>query len=110
MIHNHGVRYGDPRFLYVQPGGAYAARVDAAIAILRGAPVDSGGQPVIVRTIPNLLAVYCSELDEVGHGEGPAGADISASITELDRQLGRLVAAVADAGIGPETAFLVSAS
>jgi arylsulfatase A-like enzyme len=70
--------------------------------------VDSGGQPVTDRTTPHLLAVYCSELDEVGHAEGPAGTDIPAVLIELDRQLGRLVAAVDDAGVSGETAFLVT--
>jgi arylsulfatase A-like enzyme len=108
MVENHGVRYGDPHHLYVQPGGRCAARVDAAVAILRGAAVDSGGQPVTVQAIPDLLAVYCSELDEIGHAKGPGATEIPATLIELDRQLGRLVDAVNNAGISDETAFLVT--
>lgn len=56
-------------------------------------------------TIPNLLAVYCSELDSLGHAEGPGGPDIAPALAALDRQLGRLVAAVRHVAIDRETAF-----
>lgn len=108
MVENRGVRYGDARHLYVQPGGACSARVDAAVAILRGTPVDSGGQRVVVRAVPDLLAVYCSDLDTVGHREGPDSVETSRTMAQLDRQLGRLVGAIAGAGIARDTAFIVT--
>jgi len=41
MVQDHGTAYGDPEHLYVQPGGPFATRVDAAIEILNRRPVNS---------------------------------------------------------------------
>ncbi|GAA3647250.1 ectonucleotide pyrophosphatase/phosphodiesterase [Nonomuraea antimicrobica] len=108
MIQDHGVRYGDPEHLYVQPGGAFGPRVDAAIDILNLRPVNSNGQQVTVPKIPDLLAVYSSDLDAVGHDEGPDSPNIAPVLAEHDRQLGRLVQATKDVGIHQDTAFLLT--
>ncbi|SDI14311.1 alkaline phosphatase family protein [Nonomuraea jiangxiensis] len=108
MIQDHGVRYGDPEHLYVQPGGGFGQRVDVAIDILNLRPVDSGGQQVTVPKIPDLLAVYSSDLDGLGHYEGPASPNIAALLAEHDRRLGRLVQATKDLGIHRDTAFLLT--
>ncbi|MEV0381115.1 alkaline phosphatase family protein [Nonomuraea sp. NPDC050643] len=108
MIQDHGVRYGDPEHLYVQPGGAFGQRVDVAIDILNRRPVESNGQWVTVPKIPDLLAVYSSDLDALGHDEGPDSPGIGPLLAEHDRQLGRLVRATEDAGIHADTAFLLT--
>ncbi|UBU09344.1 alkaline phosphatase family protein [Nonomuraea gerenzanensis] len=108
MIQDHGVRYGDPEHLYVQPGGGFAQRVDVAIDILHLRPVDSGGQPVTVPRIPDLLAVYSSDLDGLGHNEGPDSPNLGPLLAEHDHQLGRLIQATQDAGIFQDTAFLLT--
>ncbi|MEV0620042.1 alkaline phosphatase family protein [Nonomuraea sp. NPDC050404] len=108
MVQDHGVRYGDPEHLYVQPGGNFEQRVNAAIEILNLRPVSSNGQPVTVPRIPDLLAVYSSDLDGLGHNEGPDSPGIAPLLAEHDRQLGRLVQAVEDAGIYEDTAFLLT--
>ncbi|MEV4177530.1 alkaline phosphatase family protein [Nonomuraea sp. NPDC049709] len=108
MIQDHGVRYGDPEHLYVQPGGGFGQRVDVAIDILNRRPVLSNGQPVTVPKIPDLLAVYSSDLDGLGHNEGPDSPGIAALLAEHDRQLGRLVRATEDVGIHRDTAFLLT--
>ncbi|MGH2944123.1 MAG: alkaline phosphatase family protein, partial [Solirubrobacteraceae bacterium] len=108
MVQDHGVAYGDPEHLYVQPGGPFARRVDAAIEILNRRPVDSGGQLVTVPRIPDLLAVYSSDLDGRGHQAGPDDPSIAALLAEHDRQLGRLVQATKDVGIYDETAFILT--
>lgn len=108
MVQNHGVIYGDPEHLYVQPGGPFAARVDAAIEILNGRPVDSNGEPVTVPRIPDFLAVYSSDLDGLGHREGPNSPNIGPTLAEHDRQLGRLVQATKDVGIYEQTTFILT--
>ncbi|WP_187415133.1 alkaline phosphatase family protein [Nonomuraea sp. PA05] len=108
MVQDHGVRYGDPEHLYVQPGGGFGQRVDVAIEILNLRPVDSGGQPVTVPRIPDLLAVYSSDLDGLGHQEGPGSSGIGPLLAEHDRQLGRLIQATQDVGIFQDTAFLLT--
>lgn len=108
MVQNHGVVYGDPEHLYVQPGGPCSARVDAAIDILNLRPVDSDGTPVTVPKIPDLLAVYCSDIDELGHNEGPNSPNLPAVLEEMDRQLGRLIEATKDVGIFGQTAFILT--
>ncbi|WP_157245377.1 alkaline phosphatase family protein [Nonomuraea typhae] len=108
MIQNHGVRYGDPEHLYVQPGGGFGQRVDVAIDILNLRPVLSDGQWVTVPKVPDLLAVYSSDLDGLGHAEGPDSPGMAALLAAHDRQLGRLVQATKDVGIYPDTAFLLT--
>jgi arylsulfatase A-like enzyme len=108
MVQDHGVAFGDPRHLYVEPGGLFGARVDAAINILEGSPVDSVGGTSKVPKVPDFLAVYGSDLDDLGHAEGPDGPNIGPLLSEMDRQLGRLVQATKDAGIDRRTAFIVT--
>ena len=109
MIQNHGVAYGDPSHLYVQPGGAFGQRVDTAIKILERQPVSSNGSLVTVPKIPDFLAVYSSDPDEVLHQEGTNGSDVRALIEQHDADLGRLVQATKDVGIYEHTAFLLTA-
>ncbi|WP_129667920.1 alkaline phosphatase family protein [Phytoactinopolyspora endophytica] len=108
MIQNNGVTYGDPEHLYVQPGGPFQQRVDAAIDILHQRPVDSDGQQVTVPKIPDFLAVYSSDLDATGHNEGPDSPTIGTLLAEHDHQLGRLIQATKDVGIYPETTFILT--
>jgi arylsulfatase A-like enzyme len=107
MVQNYGAVYGDPEHLYVQPGGAFEKRVDAAIDILNLRPVDSGGQMVTVPKIPDFLAVYSSDMDALAHAEGAESPNIGPLLAEHDLQLGRLVQATKDVGIFGETAFIL---
>ena len=108
MVQDHGTSYGDPEHLYVQPGGLFEKRVDAAIEILNLRPVDSGGTMVTVPKIPDFLAVYGVDLDAFGHAEGAEGPNMGPLLSELDRQLGRLVQATKEVGIYEQTAFLLT--
>ena len=108
MVQDHGTSYGDPEHLYVQPGGSFERRVDAAIEILNRRPVNSNGQMVTVPKIPDFLAVYSSDLDGLGHEQGPASPAMPALLAEHDRQLGRLIEATKDVGIYEDTAFLLT--
>ncbi|HZY66578.1 MAG: alkaline phosphatase family protein [Actinomycetota bacterium] len=107
-VQGHGVAFGASDRLYVEPGGLFAARVDAAIKVLERQLVDSGGRKVTVPKIPDFLAVYGSDLDDVGHAEGPDGPNIVPLVAEMDRQLGRLVQATRNVGIYERTAFIVT--
>ena len=109
MTQNHGVAYGDPGHLYVQPGGGFGQRVDTAIKILERQPVSSNGVPVTVPKIPDFLAVYSSDPDSVMHQEGTDGPNVRALVEQHDTDLGRLVQATKDAGIYEHTAFLLTA-
>ena len=108
MVQDHGVTYGDPDHLYVQPGGPCRTRVDTALAILDGSPVDSGGQPVVVPEMPNLLAVYCDDLDAGGHEVGADDPGLGRTLEEMDRQLGRLVEKVRQVGALESTTFVLT--
>jgi arylsulfatase A-like enzyme len=119
MVENFGTTYGDPEQLYVQPGvaprhqgqpgAAFATRVDVAIDILNRRPVDSAGESVTVPRIPAFLAVYAAEIDALQHEQGPASPSLPALLAAYDRDLGRLVQGVRDAGIAERTAVLVTA-
>jgi hypothetical protein len=108
ILQNYGVTFGDPDGLYTQPGGDCARRTDDAVAVLRGEPVSSGGQMVTTNGIPELMTVYCDALDAIGHEGGDADPRIPATLTNIDRQLGRIVEAAKDAGIYGSTAFVVT--
>ena len=107
IVQNHGTVFGDPRALYVQPGGAGATRFDVAIDILHGRPVRSGTETVTVPRPPTLLAVYCDGLDALGHAEGTEAPGMAATLADLDTHLGRLVQATKDVGIYGKTAFVL---
>jgi arylsulfatase A-like enzyme len=110
MIQDHGVAFGDPAHLYVQPGGDdFDKRVSVAVDILHRRPVNSGGHRVTIPRVPNFLAVYSSEPDTVIHQEGTNGPDLRPLIEEHDRALGRLVQATRDVGIYKRTAFILTA-
>ncbi|QYG93553.1 DUF4214 domain-containing protein [Iamia sp. SCSIO 61187] len=108
MTEDHGTSYGDPRQLYVEPGGPFRQRVDAAIEILHQRPVDSGGRQVTVPEIPALLAVYGGDIDTLVHDEGTASPTLPGLMVEMDAQLGRLVQATRDVGIFEETTFILT--
>lgn len=108
ILQNYGVTFGDPDGLYTQPGGDCARRTDDAVAVLRGEPVDSGGQQVTANGVPDLIAVYCDVLDAIGHDGGDADPRIPAALADIDRQIGRIVQATKDAGVYGSTAFVVT--
>ncbi len=108
MVRDHGSSYGDPEHLYLEPGGLFEQRVDAAIDILNLRPVNSGGKMVTVPKIPDFLAIYGADLDAFGHTEGAEGPNLGPLLAELDRQLGRLVQTTKDVGIYEQTAFLLT--
>ncbi|PLS87601.1 MAG: hypothetical protein CYG60_01050 [Actinobacteria bacterium] len=108
MVQDHGAAYGDPDHLYVEPDGAFERQVDVAVEILNLRPVDSGGEAVVVRKVPDFLAVYGPDLDRLGHREGAESPGIGPLLAEMDRQLGRLIRATEDVGIREETAFLLT--
>lgn len=108
MVQDHGASYGDPGHLYVEPGGLFERRVDAAVEILNQRPVDSGGTLVTVPKIPAFLAVYGPDLDAFGHLEGAESPNIGPLLAGLDRQLGRLVQATREVGIYERTAFILT--
>ena len=119
MVQNFGTAYGDPEHLYVQPGtaaqyrgqpgGGWATRVDVARDILNLRPVSSNGTQVTVPQVPAFLAVYASEIDGLIHEQGPDGPDVAPLLAAYDLHLGRLVQAVADAGLSDRTAFMLTA-
>lgn len=102
------VFYGNPEALYTQPGGDCDGRVDTAIDIIAGRPVDSGGHMVTVPKIPDFLGLYCSDLDDNGHKYGADAPIINETLAKLDKGLGRLVQATKDADIYGRTTFVLS--
>lgn len=108
IVQNYGVTFGDPDGLYTQPGGDCARRTDDAVAVLRGEPVDSGGEQVRTTGVPDLVAVYCDVLDAIGHDGGDADPRLPAALADIDAQLGRIVQATRDAGVHDRTTFVVT--
>jgi predicted AlkP superfamily pyrophosphatase or phosphodiesterase len=108
MVQDHGASNGDPEHLYVEPGGLFEQRVDAAIDVLNLRPVNSGGETVAVPRVPEFLAVYSPDLDAFGHAEGAESPNLGPLLAELDGQLGRLVQATREVGIYERTAFILT--
>ncbi|PRY57109.1 putative AlkP superfamily pyrophosphatase or phosphodiesterase [Knoellia remsis] len=109
ILQGKGVDYGDPQGLYTQPGGRIDARVDDAIAMLTGQPVDSGGTIMTLPEPPDFLAVYSSDVDGDGHSWGPSDPRLLDTLRETDAAIGRLITAVKDADLWGRTTWLVTA-
>lgn len=107
ILQNKGVQYGDPQGLYTQPGGDCTRRGDDAVAILDGRPVRSGDQDVVVPEVPDLLAVYCDDLDAAGHATGDDSTEIEEALRRVDEQVGRVVQATRRAGSYDQTTFVL---
>jgi hypothetical protein len=108
IVQNHGATYGDPNQLYVQAPGGCTVRTDTALELLAGRPVNSGGTPVTVPEVPDMLAIYCDELDAIGHAEGSVSPNMAPALANLDLQLGRLVQALKDAGTYDDTTIILT--
>ncbi|MFE7506998.1 alkaline phosphatase family protein [Promicromonospora sp. NPDC057488] len=108
ILQNYGVTFGDPDGLYTQPGGDCARRTDDVVSVLRGEPVSSNGELVRTTGIPDLITVYCDTLDAIGHSGGDADPRIPGALEDIDRQIGRIVAATKEAGVYDDTAFVVT--
>ncbi|MFI1195039.1 alkaline phosphatase family protein [Micromonospora sp. NPDC020750] len=108
-VQNYGATYGDPAALYTQPGGNCETRANQAIALLRGEPVNSGGTMVDPAAIPDLITVYCDDVDGALHDGGFTDPDLPAALARVDAQIGRVRDAAREAGILDRTAFLVTA-
>lgn len=106
IVENKGTYQGNPAALYV-PGGSCVDNGGNAVRVITGQPVWSGGSPVTVPGMPSLLAVYCSELDSIGHRGGPNSPEIAPTLAMMDAQLGRIVDATKAAGVYDETTFVV---
>lgn len=107
VLHGRGTVYGDPRALYLQPGGDCGTRVDEAVQLLTGRPVRSGGGAVRVPRVPDLTVVYCDDLDRLGHLVGPDHRRITRRLTQMDGHLGRLLQALDEVGATERTAVLL---
>lgn len=108
IVQNHGAVYGDPKHLYVQASGACTARTDAALDLIAHRPVKSGSTTVTVDTMPDMLALYCDDLDALGHAEGAESPKMPATLASLDAQLGRLIQGLKDAGVYDDTTFVLT--
>jgi predicted AlkP superfamily pyrophosphatase or phosphodiesterase len=71
-----------------------AERVEAAVHIIR-------------RHRPNLLLLHVFELDSKQHDHGPSTPEAKQAVEESDAALGRVLEAVADAGMAATTLFAV---
>lgn len=107
IVENKGAYYGNPAALYVQEVSC-EANSDNAVKIIRREPVRSGNADVTVPKVPDLLAVYCSEIDSLGHAEGPRSPRLPGLLARFDAYLGKIVQAARDAGTFPDTTFVVT--
>lgn len=107
-VQNYGADYGDIQQLYVQPGGTVTERVDDAIALLSGEPVNSGGEEVTFTEPPEFLAVYASDVDGYLHDNGFARNGLMETLEEVDTQIGRLLDAIEDLGLGDSTTVILT--
>ena len=57
---------------------------------------------------PNLFFIQLDQIDHVGHGDGHNTPAYYAALPVVDKQVGILMQAVADAGIWDETVFVIS--
>lgn len=61
----------------------------------------------MARIRPNLLYVYLPHLDYPCQIHGPANQKILAELSQVDREVGRIVGGIANLGLGHETLYIV---
>ncbi len=106
--------------LYVPASGGHAARMDQAIKMFKGEPINVGGVDYVFTEIPRFTLIYADDLDAIGHNEAPhyghsvstteAGrrANIQAHLKEMDEKLGELIAAAKAKGIYDQLTFFLT--
>ena len=63
--------------------------------------------PYIIQEKPDFTFIYVGHVDEVGHNDGHGSPEYYQSITDVDAQIGQLIAALKQAGMYQETHFIV---
>ncbi len=63
--------------------------------------------PYIINEKPDFAFIYVGHVDEVGHHDGHGSPEYYQSITDVDAQIGQLIAALKQAGMYQETHFIV---
>ncbi len=63
-----------------------AKRVDQALTWLQSPPEER----------PNFITLYFSSVDSIGHGYGPQSPEVATAVTDIDKQIGRLMAGLSD--------------
>ncbi len=109
IVENYGASYDDPLALYTQPGGDVTVRVNQAIDILRGQPVDSGGQSITLPEIPRLLMVYTDSIDSLLHSEGFNSPALPPLLNLVDTEIGRLLDVLEEVGLAQSTTVILTA-
>lgn len=122
-----GTWWDNPVNLYLEPGGGFEERVGLAIELLRGFPVESRTEWVVMPDPPRFLAIYGDDLDALGHNEKaafdlPVASDEAGRVDRaarrltgehpglvgLDEALGQLVEAVRERGLYERTVFAIA--
>jgi hypothetical protein len=83
------------------------ARTDTALDLIAHRPVKSGSMTVTVDAMPDMLALYCDDLDALGHAEGAESPNMPAKLASLDAQLGRLTQGLKD-DVYDDTTFVLT--
>ena len=65
------------------------------------------GKDTILRKKPELLMIHFIDLDDAKHHHGTASQEIDKVLIRMDERIGKLMEAVAEAGISEETVFMV---
>jgi arylsulfatase A-like enzyme len=130
VLLDRGTWWDNPRHLYLEPGGDFAQRVARTVDLLRGLPVKSQAEWVIMPELPRFLAVYADDLDALGHNERPVfgqpvaldeagrrdrtlrhltGKDpATSSQGGMDEQLGQLLQVLRDLGVYDRTVIALA--
>ncbi|MGB9856840.1 MAG: alkaline phosphatase family protein [Dictyoglomaceae bacterium] len=120
MVLDRGTSYTDPSHLYIQPGGDFQNRVNEAIKIWTGKPIDAAGARITFDGKPDLMFIYADDLDGIGHNEAPTYGLPCASTEEeriancvkrliqMDKWLGTLIQTLKDLGIYEKTNFVIA--
>jgi hypothetical protein len=106
--------------LYVPASGGHAARMDQAISMFKGEPVNVGGIDYIFTELPKFTLIYCDDLDAVGHNEAShygyevspteegRRANIQSLLKEMDEKLGELIRVTKARGIYDQLTFFLT--
>lgn len=119
-LQDRGNVTGNPDKPYIDVGGDYSMRFDAAIKLVKGETIGEGAGQVQLDEIPRFMALYMDDLDGIGHNEentygvptvsteAERKASVIARLKLMDAKLGEFIQACKDRGIYDNMAFVLT--
>ncbi len=100
--------FGDPAAVTFRTGDMQTVIAELKAAVAGGTEKPAGAPQANRVEKPLLLLYYSGQTDAVGHNHGPFSPEMAATVAHADREIGGLLAALAEFGMAETTLLLVA--